>query len=222
MTAKPPIKTVLYDLDGTLVDNFQAIYASYCHALEQLGLAPVSYDTLKATVGGSVPITMAKLIGEEQAREAVPHYDAYFAKHCLEGLFALPGARELVSALHKRGLRQGVFTNKSGCFARKIVKHLGWADAFAGVFGAEDTAWRKPQPAFTRHVIEQLGIDPATTLMIGDSPFDIAAARAGDLRVAVVGTGSHTVEQLATEEADGVYPDMPGLARAWFPETLRT
>jgi phosphoglycolate phosphatase len=113
-----------------------------------------------------------------------------------------------------------VFTNKTGHFARRIVEHLGWANRFAGVFGAEDTPWRKPEPAFTRHVIDRLGIDPATTLMIGDSPFDIAAARAGGIRVLVVATGSHSLDQLELEDADGVYPDFPALARAWFPGSL--
>ncbi len=211
-------KTILFDLDGTLIDHFTAIYRCYCFALEKMGMEPVSYERVRATVGGSVPVTMSRLVGESLAAEAVTHFRAHFEDIMLEDLHPLPGIPWLLEALKTQGKQVAVFTNKAGPASRKILEHLGYTDWLDATFGTMDTPWRKPEPEFTAHALEHLDASPETSLLIGDSPFDLAAARTHSISCHLVGTGSHTVAELTELDPapDGVWKDCVELAESVF------
>ena len=208
--------TVLFDLDGTLIDQFKPIYRSYLHALEQLGLEPVDYETVKGTVGGSVDVTMERLIGPELAPRAVEIFIPYFDGIMFEDLFALPGANEILEALQSQGARLAVFTNKRGDAARATLDHLGLMPHLSEVFGANDTPWRKPQPEFSQHVLEKMNSSAEESCLVGDSPFDVQSASVVGMPCHLVATGTHDLEQLAETEAASVHPDLFALARDCF------
>lgn len=218
MTSNIHFQTILYDLDGTLIDHFATIYRSFAHAITRLGLEPPSFERVKATVGGSAPVTMGKLIGTDRADEAMVHFDEYFAANIFDGLEALPGATWLLESLHRRGYRQAVFTNKSGPAAREVCTHLGFDRWIEAAIGAGDTPYRKPQPEFSQHILSRLGTAPGTTLMVGDSPFDLEAGAAVGMRCAAVCTGSHTRAQLddCGFSAIGIYDDLYELGHQLF------
>lgn len=212
------IRTVLFDLDGTLIDHFTAIYRCYKFAQETLGLPAATYDTVRATVGGSVPVTMARLVGQSQAEEATRLFREHFEDIMFEDLHLLPSAEWLLSELHQKGLKLAVFTNKSGIPSRKIMSHLKLDHYLVDTIGSLDTEWKKPEPEFTRYALDKVGADPATTILIGDSPFDIEAAKAGGLPTYVIATGSHTEEQLRANDPapDGVFPTLLELGEEIF------
>ncbi|WP_309400049.1 HAD family hydrolase [Cerasicoccus maritimus] len=212
------IKTVFFDLDGTVIDHFMCIYRCYKYAVEQMSLPPVTYEKVKATVGGSVPVTMARLIGEERAPEGVKHFRKHFDEIMLEDLVELPGVEWLLQALKEQGVQSAVFTNKEGNGARAILAHLGYDAYLDGIIGTGDTPWRKPEPEFSQYALEQMKADPATSIMVGDSPFDVLAGKAGGMRSYVVATGSHSVEELEANDppADGVYRDMVHFAEEFL------
>ncbi len=216
----PAIRTVLFDLDGTLIDHFQTIYRCYVYAQEQLGLPPADYDKVRATVGGSVPITMERLIGsKELVEEAVRLFRAHFDEIMFEDLYLMPGVEWLLKALHEKGIKQAVFTNKRGEPSRKIMTHLGLDKYLDATIGTMDTEWKKPDPEFTRYAMEKVGAEVETTILIGDSPFDLAAAEAGALPAYLVATGSHSLDELRalTDPAPaGVYPDLVALGQDLF------
>lgn len=210
-------KAVLLDLDGTLIDHFGVIYRCYQYALERLSLEPVTYEKVKASVGGSIVITFGKLIPQEHVEEAVGHFREEFDRIWHEDITILPGAEWLLDNLRARGLRMAVFTNKEGDRARRLLDHVGLSSHLDATFGTLDTPWRKPQPEFTRHVLEQLGADPAHACMIGDSPYDVDAAAVSGMPCYMVATGSHTVEQLRSEtESAGVHNDLYELGTQVF------
>ncbi|MGF1451187.1 MAG: HAD family hydrolase [Opitutales bacterium] len=212
------LSTVLLDLDGTLVDNFEAIYLSYHYATEQLGLEPVDYATVRATVGGSIVVTMERLVGPELAERGVTLFRERFPEVMLEGLRALNGALALLEKFSEAGIAAAVFTNKDGPAARQICEHLGLDRWLAAVAGTNDTPHRKPQPEFTEHILSVLDARPESTLLIGDSPFDLSAAQTHDLACHLVATGSHTEAQLRAEDPapDGVWSDLHALAKGVF------
>lgn len=205
-----PFQTVLFDLDGTLVDHFTAIYRSYCHAQQSLGLPTDSYEKVRRSVGGSVPITMERLVGKDLAPEATRLFREFFKSIMLEDLHPLPGSRWILQQLAQRDITCAVFTNKDSEAAEKICEFLGYTRWTTSVFGTHRLPWRKPQPEFTQHVLESLNADPATTLMIGDSPFDVEAAKTHNIACHCVTTGSHTADELnaATFNPDDTWPSL--------------
>lgn len=210
----PRFATLLLDLDGTLVDAFTTIHRSYVHTLPQLGFPAPTMAQVRRAVGGGLENAMRHFVPEALVAEAVRLHVAYTDSILLEDVTLMPGALELLRAQQAAGVALAVFTNKRGDHARAICAHLGVTPFLRGVFGARDTAWLKPQPEFAAHVLEQLGARPETTLLIGDSPFDVQAAHHGGFPCWCVTTGTHDATQLATAKADAVFPDLITLAAA--------
>lgn len=210
----PRFATLLLDLDGTLVDAFTTIHRSYVHTLPQLGFPAPTMAQVRRAVGGGLENAMRHFVPEALVAEAVRLHVAYTDSILLEDVTLLPGALELLRAQQAAGVALAVFTNKRGDHARAICAHLGVTPFLRGVFGARDTAWLKPQPEFAAHVLEQLGARPATTLLIGDSPFDVQAAHHGGFPCWCVTTGTHDAAQLAAAKADAVFPDLLALCAA--------
>jgi phosphoglycolate phosphatase len=210
----PRYETVLLDLDGTLVDAFITIHRCYQHVLPRLGLPAPTMEQVHRAVGGGLENAMRHFVGEAQLAEAVALHIAHADEILLEDVKLMPGGRELLEAQHAAGVRLAVFTNKRGDHARLICDHLGVAPLLSGNFGAKDTPWLKPQPEFAAHVLGRLGARPATTLLIGDSTFDVQAAQNGGFACWAVTTGTHTADQLHAAGAAAVFPDLFALQAA--------
>ncbi len=222
--ARGAIRTVLFDLDGTLVDHYEAIHAACAHAMRELGLEPADYERVRQTVGGSIPVTMSRLVGAERAPEAVALFRKYFDRNWREGLRPLRGATALLRTLHGRGIQLAVFTNKDGDSARRVCDHLGFTGFLERVMGAGDSPWRKPQPEYTQWALTQLQAQPEHSCLVGDSPWDIEAARTVGMRVYAVPTGSDDAEQLAAHHPTALFDDLVALGIRVFgmPDPLPT
>ncbi len=201
-----------FDMDGTLVDNFIAIYKAYSFAAETLGLEVLSYDALKNAVGGGLSVTLSKLMDKKYVEPMLDLYYPYFSEHMFDGAFLLPGVRDILEKLQSLNVRMAVFTNKIGKHSREICTHFGIDKYFELNLGVGDTPFRKPQEAFTQYLLNQLGLPPESCCLIGDSPFDIDAGKSGNLDVYCVSTGSHTLDQLMLHHPKNVYPDMNALS----------
>ena len=204
----PRYATLLLDLDGTIVDAFTTIHRSYTHVLPKLGLPAPTMAEVRRAVGGGLENAMRHFVSEAQLAEAVRLHIAHTDSILLEDVTLFPGTLELVRAQHAAGVKLAVFTNKRGEHARKVCAHLGVTPYLSGIFGARDTAWLKPQPEFAAHVLAQLGAQPETTLLLGDSPFDVQAAHNGGFACWCVTTGTHDATQLQAAGADAVFPDL--------------
>lgn len=212
------MQTILFDLDGTLIDHFGAIHRSVAYAQQKLGLPESDYATVRATVGGSVPITLSKLCGEAHVEAAIPHFREHFSRIMYEDVAALPGSEWILRQLQSRNYTLGVFTNKYEIHAEGILRHLGLANYFHAIIGTADGhGLRKPDPRFTMHALERLDCASDEAIMIGDSPYDFAAAEAGCLPCYLVATGSHSAEQLAEETgATAIFHDLIELGQQVF------
>lgn len=205
--------TVLFDLDGTLIDHFAAIQRAHTHTLGQLGLPPPTVAEVLAAVGGGLDETIGRLAGPENVAAAIPIYRTYWAQTMLDDVVLLAGARELLTALRQAGVQTAVLTNKHAPSSRLVCDHLGLTGLLDGVFGATDTPWLKPEPKFTVHALHALGAEAATTLLVGDSPYDWAAARDSGMDFIGVTTGTHTAEQLRAAGAGTILPDLAAVGR---------
>jgi len=210
----PRFATLLLDLDGTLVDAFTTIFRSYQHVLPRLGLPQPSMEQVRRAVGGGLENAMRHFVSEAQVAEAVRMHLEHTDSILLEDVTLMPGGLELVQAQHRAGVQLAVFTNKRGEHSRLVCRHLGVTPYLSGVFGAKDTPWLKPQPEFAAHVLKELGARPESTMLIGDSPFDVEAAHNGGFPCWCVTTGTHDAQQLREAGADQVFPDLLAVQEA--------
>jgi phosphoglycolate phosphatase len=209
-----PFRTVLFDLDGTLIDQFSAIHRSYTHALAHFGRPAPSRAQTRAAVGGGFDTALAKFFPAEEREEATRVYREYWDRTMLDDVVLMPGARELLAALREGGATLAVVSNKLGPSSRRICEHLGLQPYLQAVIGAKDTPWLKPEREFTQHVLAQLNADPASTLMVGDSPYDVQAAHVAALPAWCVSIGTHDEAQLKIAGADRVFASLPELGKA--------
>lgn len=207
-------RTVLFDLDGTLIDHFKAIHRCHAYAMRRLGLPEPTMQQVRDAVGGGLDQAIAKLAGADKVEALMPLFVEHWDATSLDDVEALPGSLELLQALRDRGITAAVFTNKRGYAARAVCDHLGMSPLLAGVFGVGDTPWLKPDPAFARHALEKIGGEAASTVLVGDSPFDIAAARNAGLGFIGVTTGTHSAEDLRADGAARVEANLAGVQAA--------
>lgn len=214
------IQTVFFDLDGTLIDNFSAIHKCYADIAREMGLIPKSYEQLRATVGGSITLTLSRLIGDDLAEEGVRRFRAHFPEVMFDDVFVLDGVEWILKKLRERGIKTAVFTNKEHSATLALLEYLNLSALVDGVFGTNlpDMPWRKPNREYSEYVLKKMGVPAENAMLIGDSPFDVGAARIVGIPVACVTTGTHMpealIECLGTQEL--VFPNMFALGRDLF------
>lgn len=209
------IHGLLIDMDGTLVDHTDTLARCFQHATRTLGHPEPTVETVKRSIGGSMPVTIQKFLPPEKIEEGKTLWRDHFDKIHLEGVNILSGSRELLESCQAANIPAAVFTNKTGRHTRAINEQEKLAPLLAFSLGAEDTPYRKPEPKFSKIAVERLDIPAQNIAMIGDSPFDIQAAKAVGMQSLCVTTGSHTQEELTAEGADQVFQNLHQLL-AWL------
>jgi phosphoglycolate phosphatase len=220
MFFRMPICAVFFDLDGTLVDNFTAVHAC-CNLVERdLGLPLTDYTKVRSIVGGSIVLTMQRLVGLKLAPKAIDLYRGYFEQNWVDGLTAMPGAAWLLEELLRTNVRSAVLTNKNEVMSRKILNHMGLGVMIDEVVGTKEgdaaKGIRKPNPVFTQRALDRMKSIPAETLMVGDSPFDAETGINAGIPTHLVATGTHKASELAGLKVDGIHADLYELGRDVF------
>lgn len=208
------LRTVLFDLDGTLVDQFQAIYRCHVFAMRQVGLSEPTFEQVKRAIGRGLDDAIRDLAGEENIARILPIYLDHWNATSLHDAGLFPGSRELIAALRARGVKCAALTNKRGQASREVCAHLGLTPLLDGIFGAGDTRWLKPQREFAEHALRTLGTTAAETALVGDSIYDVAAALNADLAFYGVTTGTHDAAALRAAGATEIFPDLATAAPA--------
>lgn len=195
-----PFGAVGFDLDGTLLDTFRDLGAAVNHALELGGFDPVPVDSSKDLIGGGAKIMLARAVDaqgglpEEEFRPLYKAMLAYYAENNAVHSRPYPGALETLDALDALGVKIAVVTNKFEEFARSILTQLGLADRFVTIIGGNslgkgpDGAFiAKPAPEPVLAARKRCG--GGSFVFVGDSSYDVAAARAAQVPVVVAAYG---------------------------------
>lgn len=209
---------LLFDLDGTLADSFQPIRESFNHVLRRFGMTrELSVQESLALVGGPLEESVARLLPAEDVSWGTALFREHYETIYLDLTLPMPGATTLIETMAKRGLHQGVVTNKLGSSARSIVRHFGWDRHLALCLGEGDGFPLKPDPAMILSASRQFGISTDRILFVGDSPYDFWAAKKAGCRIALVSTGTHPREELAALSPDLMVEGLEELGR-WLRE----
>lgn len=205
----PRFGTVLFDLDGTVVDTRELIRQSHRHAVTSVLGRDMPDDELLANVGRPLIEQMAAF-DAERAQELLEAQRAWNHAHTAELIRPYPGVAEMLAGLKAAGCRTGVVTSKSGPTVQmafdalpEVAKHI---DVLVAV---EDTPVHKPGPDPVLLALDRLGVDAADACYVGDAPFDIAAGRAAGVTTVGVTWGFFPRE--AIDDADVVIDEVPAL-----------
>jgi len=205
MNSQNEKRGILFDLDGTLIDQFEAIHSAFSKTLVSMGFSAPSYNEVRRAVGGASEATMTKLIGPSRAKEGVNKLRPIFEKEMFCGLKLLPGVMEGIQKIKASSFKCAVLTNKYGPHARSACKHLKIDQYLEFTIGANDTKWKKPDQELTFHALEKLNTLPAQTIYVGDSPYDFQTAKNSQLDCYLVATGTHSFEELSKLNGDKTY-----------------
>jgi pyrophosphatase PpaX len=195
---------VLFDLDGTVIDSGAIILASMRHAAKEvLGVEPPE-DELMAAVGGPGLEAQMRALAPDRVEELVVSYRAH-NEPLHDELVCCEGVDDVLVRLKDEGRRLGIVSAKRRATIELAFAKIPLAHLFDVVVGGDETTRHKPQPEPLLLAAERLGVDPADCAYVGDSPFDIRAAKAADMHaVAVSWGGIHPRERLEREEPDAI------------------
>jgi phosphoglycolate phosphatase len=210
----PRPTAILWDLDGTLIDQTAAIIRCYREVIVDMGYPQPNDDVIRRSLGGVMAATMGLFVESEHMDEACKAFRARFPKIMFDGLILLAGGKELIERAYKARIPQVLFTNKHGETARKVSRYAGFAKYIPICIGSADTEWHKPQLPLTQHVLDQIEVSAKGSIIIGDSLTDIAVAQNAGLSCYCVSTGAHSLEELMEAGADATFESLIELGQA--------
>ncbi len=201
-----PIKLLIFDLDGTLIDSRLDLVHSVNAALRHLGRPELPDDQIASYVGDGAPTLIRRTLGTEAndealVRKGLEYFLSYYREHKLDHTRVYDGVKEALQAVrHSRnGLQRkmAVLSNKPVVPSRAIVESLGLGDFFVKVYGGNSFATKKPDPEGAQTILRETGAAAEETLLIGDSGVDVATGRNAGLWTCGVtyGFAPHTLEQ---------------------------
>jgi pyrophosphatase PpaX len=202
---------VLFDLDGTVIDSGAIILASMRHAAKEVLGAEPPDELLMAAVGGPGLEAQMHALSPDRVQELVDVYRAH-NEPLHDELVCCAGIDGLLVRLKDEGRRLGIVTAKRLATVDLAFKKLPLRHLFDTVVGGDETERHKPDPEPLLLAAARLNADPAQCAYVGDSPFDIRAAKAARmLAIAVTWGGIHDREKLLAEEPDAIVDDAEGL-----------
>ena len=214
------MRTVIFDLDGTLADTSGDLIAAANACFRQMGVGDVlepDTDQGVALRGGKRMLTVGlERLGRYDADTVEAYYPVLleaYAEDIDRHSVLYPGAMAAVDALSAAGYGLGICTNKPEGLADLLLRRLGVRDAFAALVGADTLTVRKPDPEPLREAARRAGGDPARTLLVGDSDTDRNTARAAGVPSVLVtfGPSGADMAALAPEALLERFEDLPGL-----------
>jgi pyrophosphatase PpaX len=196
--------TVLFDLDGTVVDSGAIILASMRHATREVLGRDYSDEELLQSVGGPGLEAQMSALAPDHVDRLVDVYRAH-NEPLHDELEACVGMEDVLVRLHEEGRCLGIVTAKRRSTVELAFERVPLGHLFEAIVGGEETERHKPDPEPLLLAAERLGAKPAETAYVGDSPFDIRAAKAAQMHAVAVTWGRiHDRARLEAEQPDAV------------------
>lgn len=206
-----PLKAVLFDFDGTLVDTTNLIYQSMRHATGEILGRDLSRETLMQNVGQPLPRQM-ELLDPDRAADLLESYRTFNDANHERYIASFPEVEAALGRLRNTGLGVAVVTSKRRHSVELALDSFpalrGLVDHFVTM---EDTTEHKPRPEPLLKGLELLGgIPPESAAYVGDAPFDVMAARGANVLAVAVSWGAFTAESLRVTEPDHLSENLNG------------
>jgi phosphoglycolate phosphatase len=216
-----PVKAIVIDLDGTLLDTAPDLADAAAAMLVELGQPPLPVDEIKTYIGNGVSRLVKRVLTRDMHAEPEPQYFeralAIFERHYGANVSRksrpFPGVVEGLDAMRAAGFRLACITNKAARFTHPLLKDTGLFDYFELILSGDTLPEKKPSPLPLRHACQVFGCEPAALLLIGDSLNDAQAARAAGCPVFCVPYGYNRGRPVTELDIDAVVPSLADAAK---------
>ncbi len=225
MTPSLAAATIVFDLDGTLIDTAPDLIDTLNVVFEREGLPPLAFDTARNLIGGGAKTMIlrgvqleGRVLAPGRLEELFADFIAHYTDHIADRSRPFPGLIEALDDLTARGARLAVCTNKLEGLSLLLLQQLKLADRFEAICGQDTFGIQKPDPEVLRRTIAAAGGDPRRAIMVGDSATDIRTARAAGIPVVAVDFG-YSDKPVAEYEPDRLishFAELPGSIAAIF------
>jgi phosphoglycolate phosphatase len=216
-----PIKAVVIDLDGTLLDTAPDLADAAMAMAEELGLPPITVDEVKTYIGNGVSRLVKRVLtrdmhadpAPELFAKALPIYEKHYANWVSRKSRPFPGVVDGLHALKGMGLHVACITNKAERFTHPLLKDTGLFQFFELILSGDSLPEKKPSPLPLLHACQVFGVEPEELLLIGDSLNDTQAARAAGCPVFCVPYGYNRGRPVDELDLDAVVPSLAEAAQ---------
>jgi phosphoglycolate phosphatase len=219
-------RSILFDLDGTLVDTAPDLAAAMNHVLAAHGRPPLPVDDVRHLVGHGARALVTRGLAAtgdpapQLVEPSMPLFLDHYAANIAVGSRPFDGVEAALDALADAGCTLSICTNKPTHLATALIEALGWQDRFAAIIGATSVATPKPHADHVFATLAAAGGEAATAAFVGDSATDVGAARNAGLPVVLVSFGftdrpAHELGgDVVIDHYDALLPALRGL-RPW-------
>ncbi len=195
-------KLIIFDLDGTLADTVESITEAMNAALTEMGLPLRDEAYIRRSVGNGSRTLCVRVLPEDRRDDAtvaklLKIYDRTYGETYMHVKSLYPGMTDALEALHARGYKMAVFSNKQDAYVKNLCRALLPEGYFGAAEGQLDGRPIKPDPATALEICARLGIAPEDAVMVGDGETDVELSLRGGLTPVSVTWGFRSREQLA-------------------------
>ncbi len=194
------IKLVIFDLDGTLVDAYEAITRSFNYTMKKHGYPPQNPLVIRRAVGWGDRNLLKPFVKKCDLDNALSVYRRHHRLSLLRYSRLIKGARRILDYLKRKNYQLAVASNRPTPFSRLILRHLKLDRYFAHILCADKLRTGKPHPEILQRIMHRLNIRPQETVYVGDMPIDAKAARRAAIKAVIVTGGSGIKNEIRAEK----------------------
>jgi phosphoglycolate phosphatase len=190
--ACPPVRALIFDLDGTLIDSKLDLIHAVNATLQETGRERLPAETIAGYIGHGAPLLVARALGsrsDDETQKALQFFLTYYEHHKLDTTCLYPGVAETLAQLHRNAVPMAVLTNKPVRISVRILDAFHVSGYFRAIYGGNSFETKKPDPLGAKTILADFSVPANETLLVGDSEVDVQTARNAGTQAAAVNFG---------------------------------
>src|SRR5579871_279054 len=188
-----PVRALIFDLDGTLIDSKLDLIHSVNAMLTEMGRAKLSDEVISSYIGHGAPMLVSRALGgvakEDELSRGLAYFLDYYEEHKLDNTCLYPETAETLAKLSEQKIAMAVLTNKPVKVSVRILEALGAAKYFQAIYGGNSFETKKPDPTGAMAILREFRVNSNDAMMVGDSEVDIQTARNANMIATAVNYG---------------------------------